>query len=109
MGRKRFVPILVGSGKEMEKVLVHTEVLTHPYFIVLLELAAIEFGYDQQGILRIPCNLERFQWILDMILKTKMRNSMFSCLLTPVLAYRVGGNLGDMLRSHVRLAEVLRA
>lgn len=66
MGKKAprgYVPMLIGRGEE-ERVLVHTKLLKHPSLTVLLDMAAQEFGYEQQGILRIPCSIEQFQSIL---------------------------------------------
>lgn len=70
MGRKAkeapkgYVPMmLVGRGEE-ERVLVHRKLLKHPSLAVLLDMAAQEFGYEQQGILRIPCGVEQFQTII---------------------------------------------
>lgn len=54
------IPVLVGEGNELKKVLVHRKVLQHPYFSGLLELAAMEFGQDQKGVLSIPCDIEFF-------------------------------------------------
>lgn len=59
------VPMLVGRGKEKERFLVHTKLLKHPRFIALLELAAKEFGYEQQGILRIPCDIKHFRAVVS--------------------------------------------
>lgn len=58
-----YVPILVGKDKEKEKVLVHTKLLKHPCFLVLLEMAVQEFGYEQKGILQIPCEIEQFMLV----------------------------------------------
>ncbi|KAJ3686721.1 hypothetical protein LUZ61_015885 [Rhynchospora tenuis] len=60
---KGYVPILIGKEKEKERVLVHTKLLKHPCFLVLLELAVQEFGYDQKGILQIPCEVEQFMLV----------------------------------------------
>ncbi|XP_015690094.1 auxin-responsive protein SAUR71-like [Oryza brachyantha] len=61
------IPVLVGEGKEMERVVVHMEELHHPCFLVLLELAAMEFGHHQEGVLRIPCSVECFQATVELI------------------------------------------
>ncbi|KAJ3694072.1 hypothetical protein LUZ60_009552 [Juncus effusus] len=62
---KGFVPILVGKEKEMEKIMVHTKLFKNPIFQILLEMAVDEFGYEQRGILRIPCAVEQFRRVLD--------------------------------------------
>nr|CAB3493010.1 unnamed protein product [Digitaria exilis] len=43
------IPVLIGEGKELQRVVVHRKMLQHPYFTVLLELAAMEFGHNQKG------------------------------------------------------------
>ncbi|RWR81897.1 auxin-responsive protein SAUR71-like protein [Cinnamomum micranthum f. kanehirae] len=65
-----YVPMLVGLEK-MERFEVHTKFLSHPSMVALLEMAALEFGYEQQGILRIPCEVEYFSQVVDMISKAK--------------------------------------
>jgi SAUR family protein len=71
------VPVLVGeAGKEEEelrRVLVHRKVLQHPYFAGLLELAAAEFGHDQKGVLRIPCDVRRFHGVVQLIRRSRTR------------------------------------
>lgn len=70
MGRKigkeaprGYVPMIVGRGVE-ERVLVKTKLLKHPSLANLLDLAAQEFGYEQRGILKIPCSLEQFRSVV---------------------------------------------
>jgi SAUR family protein len=40
------------------------EALRHPSFAALLEMAAQEFGYKQEGILRVPCDVRHFKEVL---------------------------------------------
>jgi len=69
MGKKEkeaprgYVPMMVGRGEEM-RVLVHTKLLKHPGVVLLLDMAAQEFSYEQQGILRIPCSVEQFHSVI---------------------------------------------
>ncbi|WOL15358.1 hypothetical protein Cni_G24139 [Canna indica] len=63
--RKGYVPMLV--GEEEERVLVHVKVLGDPRFAALMEMAAGEFGYKQEGIIRMPCNAKDFQRVVDVI------------------------------------------
>ncbi|KAJ8467221.1 hypothetical protein OPV22_029773 [Ensete ventricosum] len=72
MGRKDevprgYVPVVVGRGKEEEeeRFLVHTKLFKHPRFAALLEMAEQEFGYQQPGVLRIPCDVEQFRSVVD--------------------------------------------
>ena len=67
---KGYVPVLVGAEEEAEeRVLVHVSLLNDPRMSELLETAAQEFGYEQRGILRLPCGAERFRWVVHEILK----------------------------------------
>ena len=64
---KGYVPVIIGdSGEQMgERFLVHVNLFKKPQFVSLLEMAAREFGYNQPGILRIPCNVEYFRHLLS--------------------------------------------
>ena len=68
--RKGKVPVLVGEGEEMERLLIPTTLIKHPYIAALLEMSANEFGYQQQGALKIPCDAECLRSI-QMISKQK--------------------------------------
>jgi SAUR family protein len=65
---KGYVPIvLVGDGDEgcaEERVLVHVAMLKEPCMEGLLEMAAQQFGYGQQGVLRIPCDARQFHQMM---------------------------------------------
>uniref|UniRef100_A0A0E0AD37 Auxin-responsive protein n=1 Tax=Oryza glumipatula TaxID=40148 RepID=A0A0E0AD37_9ORYZ len=63
------VPVMVGdNGGDGdgggERFVVRVEALRHPAFAALLEKAAQEFGYKQEGILRVPCDVSHFQQVL---------------------------------------------
>ncbi|KAK1284362.1 hypothetical protein QJS10_CPB21g01108 [Acorus calamus] len=68
-----YVPVLVGmtEQEEMERFLIHTEHFKHPSMVILLEMAAQEFGYDQQGILKIPCDANHFQRVVSFVKEKK--------------------------------------
>ncbi|KAL3734057.1 hypothetical protein ACJRO7_023413 [Eucalyptus globulus] len=57
------VPVYV--GEEMERFVVIAEMLNHPVFIGLLNRSAQEYGYEQQGALRIPCHVVVFERLLE--------------------------------------------
>ncbi|CAE5960297.1 unnamed protein product [Arabidopsis arenosa] len=57
------VPVYV--GQEMERFVVNAELLNHPVFVALLKRSAQEYGYEQQGVLRIPCHVLVFERILE--------------------------------------------
>ncbi|CAD6214857.1 unnamed protein product [Miscanthus lutarioriparius] len=86
--KRGHIPVLVGEGEERKRVLVHRKVLQHPYFTGLLELAAMEFGHDQKGVLRIPCDIRCFHTIVQLIRsRTRRRKVTVSCLLFLKLMY----------------------
>ncbi|KAL8205656.1 hypothetical protein R6Q57_009207 [Mikania cordata] len=57
------LPIYV--GEEMERFVVSADLLNHPIFINLLNKSAQEYGYEQQGVLRIPCHVLVFEQVLE--------------------------------------------
>lgn len=61
------IPVLVGSDGSMERFVVQVKVLREPCIMELLNMAAQEFGYGQQGILRIPCDAEHFRQMIHRI------------------------------------------
>ncbi|XP_020239948.1 auxin-responsive protein SAUR71 isoform X2 [Cajanus cajan] len=56
------VPIYVGD--EMERFVVCAELLNHPVFVKLLNESAQEYGYEQKGVLRLPCCVLVFERVL---------------------------------------------
>ncbi|MBA0776359.1 hypothetical protein Gotri_011362 [Gossypium trilobum] len=59
----RSVPIYV--GEEMELFVVNAELLNHPVFIALLNKSAQEYGYEQKGVLHIPCHVLVFERVME--------------------------------------------
>ncbi|CAL9162400.1 unnamed protein product [Musa hybrid cultivar] len=57
-------------GAEMRRFVIPTSYLRLPLFRVLMESAADEFGFDQVGGLRIPCDEEDFTELLKTTKKT---------------------------------------
>ncbi|XP_034679086.1 auxin-responsive protein SAUR71-like [Vitis riparia] len=57
------LPVYV--GEEMERFIVSAEFLNHPVFVNLLNKSAQEYGYEQQGVLRIPCHVLVFERVLE--------------------------------------------
>ncbi|KAL6651382.1 hypothetical protein ACP70R_010307 [Stipagrostis hirtigluma subsp. patula] len=56
------VAVLVGGEAEPpERVVVEVRALAQPCVRALLEMAEREFGYDQKGVLRIPCAADEFR------------------------------------------------
>ncbi|CAL9043377.1 auxin-responsive protein SAUR71-like [Musa acuminata AAA Group] len=56
------VPMCV--GKEMQRFVVRAEILGRQAFLELLHLSAQEYGYEQQGVLRIPFPAPLFHRLL---------------------------------------------
>ncbi|KAF5781446.1 putative small auxin-up RNA [Helianthus annuus] len=57
------LPIYV--GEEMQRFVVNADLLNHPIFINLLNKSAQEYGYEQKGVLRIPCHVFVFEQVLE--------------------------------------------
>ncbi|EAY94248.1 hypothetical protein EE612_025576 [Oryza sativa] len=53
-----------GGGDDGERVVVEVRALERPRVGALLEKAAREFGYDQKGVLRVPCSAGEFRQAL---------------------------------------------
>ncbi|CAL9098618.1 unnamed protein product [Musa acuminata subsp. burmannicoides] len=67
------VPVIVGrDDAEAERFVVHVRVFKDPCIVMLLDMAANEFGNHQPGVLRIPCDVDRFRRIIETE-KAKMR------------------------------------
>ncbi|CAL5190545.1 unnamed protein product [Lathyrus oleraceus] len=64
---KGLVPLVVGKGKEkdMKRIWVSIKVIHHPKIVELLEQSAKEYGYKQQGVLRIRCDVDNFKAIVE--------------------------------------------
>lgn len=61
---KGYVPVIVGDGEKSERFMVALELFRHPFIVGLLQRAAEEFGYDQRGVIRLPCDVELFRQAL---------------------------------------------
>ncbi|KAJ8451326.1 hypothetical protein Cgig2_014098 [Carnegiea gigantea] len=59
--------LAVHVGEEMKRFVIPTNYLSHQAFSVLLKEAEEEFGFQQEGILRIPCEVDVFESILKML------------------------------------------
>ncbi|KAE8664555.1 Auxin-induced protein 15A [Hibiscus syriacus] len=62
---KGFVAVMV--GEERKRFVIPTEYLGHEAFRVLLRKAEEEFGFQQEGVLIIPCEVPVFEKILRMV------------------------------------------
>lgn len=68
---KGCLAILVGQGKEQQRFVIPVIYFNHPLFLQLLKEAEEEYGFDQKGPITIPCQIEEFRTVQDMIHKDK--------------------------------------
>ncbi|CAM8913385.1 unnamed protein product [Rhodiola kirilowii] len=68
--------ISVCVGEEMKKFHIPMDYLGHQAFGLLLREAEEEFGFQQEGVLRIPCDVSMFESILKVI--EKKQNVFFT-------------------------------
>ncbi|KAL1207123.1 Protein SMALL AUXIN UP-REGULATED RNA 51 [Cardamine amara subsp. amara] len=59
--------LAVSVGLEKKRYTIPTEYLSHQAFHVLLRQAEEEFGFQQSGVLRIPCEVDVFESILKIM------------------------------------------
>ncbi|KAH7524239.1 protein SMALL AUXIN UP-REGULATED RNA 9 [Ziziphus jujuba] len=59
--------LAVCVGEEQKRFVIPMEYLGHHAFHILLREAEEEFGFEQAGILRIPCEVSLFESILKMV------------------------------------------
>ncbi|KAE9616021.1 putative small auxin-up RNA [Lupinus albus] len=64
---KGCLAIKVGQGEEQQKIMVPVMYLNHPLFAPLLKEAEEEYGFSQQGTITIPCQVEDFMYVQDLI------------------------------------------
>ena len=72
---KGYLPIVLvrdDEGGAETRVLVRVKDLKEPCMDALLEMAEEQFGYGQQGVLRVPCDAERFEHVVNMARKSKV-------------------------------------
>ncbi|XP_050264550.1 auxin-responsive protein SAUR71 [Quercus robur] len=63
--------LAVCVGEELKRFVIPTEYLGHHAFHILLREAEEEFGFQQTGVLRIPCEVSVFENILKMVEEKK--------------------------------------
>lgn len=62
---KGFLAVCV--GKELKRFIIPTKYLGHQAFGMLLREAEEEFGFQQEGVLKIPCQVSVFEKILKVV------------------------------------------
>ncbi|OAY51138.1 auxin-responsive protein SAUR32 [Manihot esculenta] len=68
---KGCLAILVGQGEEQQRFVIPVIYINHPLFMELLKEAEEEYGFDQKGLITIPCHVEEFRNVQGMIDKEK--------------------------------------
>ncbi|KAF0894136.1 hypothetical protein E2562_034873 [Oryza meyeriana var. granulata] len=69
--------LAVCVGPSMQRFVIPTEYLKHRAFAALLREAEEEFGFHQEGVLRIPCEVPAFEAILKAVEKNKKDAAAF--------------------------------
>ncbi|KAK1317480.1 hypothetical protein QJS10_CPA05g02447 [Acorus calamus] len=63
--------LAVSVGEEMKRFVIPTAYLAHRAFGVLLREAEEEFGFQHEGVLRIPCEVAVFEKVLKVVEEKK--------------------------------------
>lgn len=71
--------LAVCVGPDMQRFVIPMEYLKHRAFAPLLREAEEEFGFQQEGVLRIPCEVPVFESILKAVEKNKKDAAFFYC------------------------------
>ena len=77
---KGYLPLVLfrdddDEGASETRVLVRVRDLKEPCMAALLEMAEHQFGYGQQGVLKVPCDAERFHHVVTMARKSKVAST----------------------------------
>ncbi|KAD0708999.1 hypothetical protein E3N88_43824 [Mikania micrantha] len=73
--KKGYLAVCVGRDEDgMKKFVIPTDYLANQAFSVLLREAEEEFGFQQEGILKIPCDVPLFEKILRMMSDNKKQH-----------------------------------
>ncbi|EFJ08939.1 hypothetical protein SELMODRAFT_69255, partial [Selaginella moellendorffii] len=59
--------LAVYVGEERKRFVVDARHLNHPWFKILLERSAEEFGFDHKGGLTLPCRVVVFESLLGVL------------------------------------------
>ncbi|OIT27335.1 auxin-responsive protein saur32 [Nicotiana attenuata] len=61
------VAVMVGQGEEQQKFVIPVMHINHPLFIQLLKGAEEEYEFHHNGPINIPCHVEEFRYVEDII------------------------------------------
>ncbi|KAJ4726734.1 Auxin-responsive protein [Melia azedarach] len=80
---KGCLAILVGQeGEQQKKFVIPVIYINHPLFMQLLKEAEEEYGFDQKGPITLPCHVEEFQTVQNMIDQDKSHHHHIWCFRT---------------------------
>ncbi|KAG6522789.1 auxin-induced protein 15A-like [Zingiber officinale] len=68
--------LALSVGEEMRRFVIPTEYLHHRAFAALLEKAEEEFGFGQEGVLRIPGEVAAFESVLRAVEEKKKKKKI---------------------------------
>ncbi|KAL6651342.1 hypothetical protein ACP70R_010267 [Stipagrostis hirtigluma subsp. patula] len=71
--------LAVCVGASMRRFVIPMDYLKHPAFAALLQEAEEEFGFQQEGVLRIPCEVPVFETIIKAVEKNKKDAAFCYC------------------------------
>ncbi|EPS71803.1 hypothetical protein M569_02965, partial [Genlisea aurea] len=59
--------VTVGQGAEQQRFVIPVMYFNHPLFVRLLQEAEEEYGFDQKGLINIPCGVDQFRYVSGLI------------------------------------------
>ncbi|KAI4337449.1 hypothetical protein L6164_015864 [Bauhinia variegata] len=101
-GSSNVVPkgyLAVCVGEELKRFIIPTDYLGHQAFQILLREAEEEFGFQQTGVLRIPCEVSVFESILKMV-ERKDKSSIQECRVSVEEIAGYGSSENQLAYSH---------
>ncbi|CAI0438805.1 unnamed protein product [Linum tenue] len=69
--------LAISVGLEQKRFTIPTEYLSHPAFHILLREAEEEFGFQQAGVLRIPCEVSVFESVVKIVEEKQQQDCRF--------------------------------
>ncbi|KAK8485804.1 hypothetical protein V6N13_041519 [Hibiscus sabdariffa] len=63
--KEGFFTVFAVKGKEIQRFVIELDHLTNPEYLILLEQAREEYGFQQKGVLSLPCRPHELQEILE--------------------------------------------
>ncbi|GMI96597.1 SMALL AUXIN UPREGULATED RNA 48 [Hibiscus trionum] len=63
--KEGYFTVVAVTRKETQRYVIELDNLTNPAFLSLLELAREEYGFQQKGVLCLPCRPQELQDILQ--------------------------------------------